>query len=86
MTFEISEFGILSILQIEGMFESLSRTVTCTAELLALICVISRGKNLIPPCLDYCIWYCTHWFSCCLVVSSCPQVRPMCWTLTMNDT
>ena len=42
----------------EGMFESLSRTVTCTGELSALICVIPRGKDLIPPCLDYHIWYC----------------------------
>ena len=39
----------------EGMFESLSRTVTYTAELSALICVIPRGKDLIPPCLDYSI-------------------------------
>ena len=33
-----------------GMFESLSRTATCTGELSALICVIPRGKDLIPPC------------------------------------
>ena len=49
------------------MSESLSRTVTCTGELLALICVISSGKDLIPPFLDYYIWYATQWFSCCLV-------------------
>ena len=41
------------------MFESLSRTVKCTGELSALTCVIPRGKDLIPPCLDYHIWYCT---------------------------
>ena len=50
------------------MFESLSRTVTCIGELLALICVIPRGKDLIPPCLDCYIWYCIQWFSCCSVV------------------
>ena len=40
----------------EGMFESLSRTVTCIGELSALICVIPREKDLIPPCLDYRTW------------------------------
>ena len=35
-----SEFGILSILQIGGDVESISRTVTCTGELSALTCVI----------------------------------------------
>ena len=48
----------------EGMFESLSRTVTCIGELSALTCVIPREKDLIPPCLGYHIWYCTPWFSC----------------------
>ena len=51
--FEIIEFGILSILQIGG--ESISRTVTCTGELSALICVIPRGNDFTPPCLDYSI-------------------------------
>ena len=37
----------------EETFESLSRTVTCTGKLSALVCVIPRGKDLIPPCLDY---------------------------------
>ena len=36
-----------------GVFESLSRTVTCAGELSALICVIPRGKDLKPRCLDY---------------------------------
>ena len=53
MIFEISEFGILSILQIGWMFELLSRTVICTGELSALICGIPRGEDLIPPCLDH---------------------------------
>ena len=67
--------GIVCMYVCMYVFESLSRTVTCTVELLALICVIPRGKGLIPPCLGYYyIWYCTHWISCCLVVSSCPQV------------
>ena len=35
------------------LFESLSRTVTCTRELSAFICVIPRGTDLIPPCLGY---------------------------------
>ena len=60
MIFEISEFGMLSILQIGGGVRvAFSRTVTCTGELSALTCVISRGKDLIPPCLDYHIWYWT---------------------------
>ena len=37
------------------LFGSLSRTVTCTAELSALIRVIPRGKDLIPSCLDHSI-------------------------------
>ena len=42
------------------VFESLSRTVTCAGELSAFICVIPRGKDLMPPCIDYRIWYCTR--------------------------
>ena len=37
------------------LFESLSRTVICTRELSAFICVIPRGTDLIPPCLGYSI-------------------------------
>ena len=36
-----------------AVFESLSRTVTCTKELSAFICVIPRRTDLIPPGLDY---------------------------------
>ena len=36
MIFETSEFEILSILQIGGDVESISRTVTCTGELSTL--------------------------------------------------
>ena len=41
------------------MFKSLSRTVTCTGELSALICVIARGKDLITPLsrLSYLVLY-----------------------------
>ena len=39
--------------EVEGMFESLSNTVTCTRELSAFICNIPRGTDLIPHCLDY---------------------------------
>ena len=53
MIFEISEFGILSILQIGGDVKSISRTVTCTGELSVLIRVIPRGKRLNTPRLDY---------------------------------
>ena len=56
MIFETSEFGILSILQIGGDVESISRTVTCTGELSALIRVIPRGKRLDTPRLDYHTW------------------------------
>ena len=60
MQFEISEFGILSILQSGGDVESISRTVTCTGELSALIRVILRGKRLNTPRLDYNTrYYCT---------------------------
>ena len=58
MIFEISEFGILSILQIGGDVESISRTVTCTGELSALIRVIPRGKRRNTPSrLSYLVMY-----------------------------
>ena len=56
MIFEISEFGILSILQIGGDVESISRTLTCTGVLSALIRVIPRGKRLNTSRLDYHTW------------------------------
>ena len=56
MIFEISEFGILSILQIGGDVESISRTVACTEELSALTRVIPRGKRLNTLRLDYHTW------------------------------
>ena len=46
MIFGISEFGILSVLQIGGDVESIS---TCTGELSALTCVIPRGEGLNTP-------------------------------------
>ena len=49
MILGISEFGILSILQIGGDVESISRTFTCAGELSALTCVIPRGKGLNTP-------------------------------------
>ena len=42
------------------MFESLSRTVTRTKELSAFICVIPRGTDSIPPCLDHSIESTVH--------------------------
>ena len=48
MIFGICEFGILSIPS-EGMFESISRTVTCIGELSALTYVIPRGEGLDTP-------------------------------------
>ena len=56
MQFEISEFGILSILQIGGDVESISRTVTCTGELSALTCVIPTGEGFHTPRLDNHTW------------------------------
>ena len=41
--------------KVEGMFESLSRTITYKRELSAFICVILRGTDLIPLCLSYLI-------------------------------
>ena len=55
---------------IARVFKSLSRTVTCIVELPALICVIPRGRDLTPPCLDYHTWYCIPWVNC----PSYPQV------------
>ena len=49
MILGISEFGILSILQIGGDVESSSRTVTCTGKLSALTCVIPREEGLNTP-------------------------------------
>ena len=49
MQFDISEFEILSILQIGGDVDSISRTVTCTGELSALTCVIPRGEGFHTP-------------------------------------
>ena len=48
--------GLVPDITLLTLFESLSRTVTCTGELSALISVIPRGKELIPPCLDYRTW------------------------------
>ena len=56
MIFETSEFGILSILQIGGDVESISRTVTCTGELSALTCVIPTGEGFHTPRLDNHTW------------------------------
>ena len=49
MQFEISEFEILSILQIGGDVESISRTVTCTGELSTLMCYSQGGTISYPP-------------------------------------
>ena len=64
MQFEISEFEILSILQIGGDVDSISRTVTCTGELSALTCVVPRGKDFIPPVEIIIPGKCTRYFSC----------------------
>ena len=37
------------------MFKSISRTVTYTGELSALICIIIRGEDFISPRLHYSI-------------------------------
>ena len=49
MIFEVRKSGMLSILQIGGDVESISRTVTCTGELSVLTCVIPRGEGLNTP-------------------------------------
>ena len=46
-------FEVVAVVIRPYVFESLSRTATCTRELSAFICVIPRGTDLIPPCLDY---------------------------------
>ena len=67
------------------MFESLSRTVTCTGELSALICVIPGGTELIPPCLNYHI---SVLYTVVQLLSGCCPVDHkylMYWMLTIND-
>ena len=44
-----AQLVILSILQIGGDVDSISRTVTCTGELSALTCVIPRGEGFHTP-------------------------------------
>ena len=67
MIFGICEFGILSILQIGGDVESISRIVTCTGELSALTCVIPRGEGLNTPLsrLSYLVRYTLSQLSSC---------------------
>ena len=59
MMFEISELECYRFYKSEGMFESISRTVTCTGELSALIRVIPRGKRSHTPLsrLSYLVLY-----------------------------
>ena len=65
------------------MFESLSRTVTCTGELLALACVIPRGKDLVPP-VQIIISGAVHLELVVQVIHVIPKYL-ICWTLMMND-
>ena len=60
------------VVQLRGdckLFESLSRTVTCTRELISIYMCYSQGDGLNTSVsrLFYLV-YCTQWFSCCLVV------------------
>ena len=71
------------------MFKSISKTVACTGELSALICIISRGKDFIPPpsrlfylALYTLIQLSTLSFS---TLSQYGTQYSMYWTLTMND-
>ena len=66
----------------EGMFESLSRTVTCTRELISIHTCYSQGDGLNIPLsrLSYLVLYTVVQLSSC-TLSLYGIKYPMCWTL-----
>ena len=66
----------------EGMFESLSRTVTCTRELISIYMCHSQGDGLNTPLsrLSYLVLYTVVQLSTC-TLSLYGIKYPMCWTL-----
>ena len=68
----------------EGMFESLSRTVTCTRELVSIYMCNSQGDgtNTSLSRLSYLVLYTVVQLSTCLcTLSSYGTKYPMYWTL-----
>ena len=68
----------------EGMFESISRTVTCTRELISIYMCYSQGDAFNTPLsrLSYLVLYMVVQLSTCLcTMSSYGTKYPMYWTL-----
>ena len=70
------------------MFESLSRTVTCTRDLISIYMCYSQEDGLNTPLsrLSYLILYTVvQLFTCLCTLSLYGTKYPMYWTLMMND-
>ena len=73
----------------EGMFESLSRTVTCASELISIYMCYSQGdgRNTSLSRISCIVLYIVVQLPTCLCTLSLYGTKyPMYWTLTMNDT
>ena len=72
----------------EGMFKSLTRTVTCTRKLISMYMCYSQGDGLNTPLsrLSYLVLYTVLQFSTLSSCTLCLYVTkyPMYWTLIMN--
>ena len=69
-----------------GMFKSLSRTVTCTRELISIYMCYSQGDGIITSLsrLYYLVLYTVFQLSGC-ILSLYGTKYPLYWTLMMND-
>ena len=70
------------------MFESLSRTVTCTREFISIYMCYSQGDEINTSLsrLSYLVLYTVVQLSTCLCTLSLYGINyPTCWTLMMND-
>ena len=70
------------------MFKSLSRTGTCTRELISIIMCYSQGDglNISLSKLSYLVLYMVLQLSTCVCTLSLYGTKyPMYWTLMMND-
>ena len=79
MIFEISELEYKRFYKAEGIFKSLSRTVTCTRELISVYMCYSHGDGITTSLsrLSYLVPYTfVQLFSCPLVVVPCVCTVP----------
>ena len=77
-----------TVAEIAPLFESLSRTVTCTRELISIYMCYSQGEGLNSSLsrLFYLVLYTVVQLSICLcTLYSYGTKYPMCWVLMMND-